>query len=249
MPTVFPDPPIDRSIFGWDPKDEFAGIVSDWIWNIEAKVGIILDNEGMRLNLPVANETIVHMQPGWRFQSNMTQEQHKSLNTTLNALVPKRMIYSRLREHDSLHANRVRVTREHGSKEIKSGPGGIIRKERVADMNVFCPNHNLDYRISLNWELPIQSPPQDQPQLTRDKNRLCYQNPHFQVDLTAVDSSDNPGVPSHELELEFRDAGSLLREAHNYRSEVSPNRTSPEEWTPYEDLILVFLNSVRMIIR
>ena len=34
------------------------------------------------------------------------------------------------------------------------------------------------------------SPPADPVQLTRDKNRLCYKNPQFQVDLTAVESSD-----------------------------------------------------------
>lgn len=39
MPTVFPEPPIERSIFGWDPKDEFAGIVADWIWNVVGAAG------------------------------------------------------------------------------------------------------------------------------------------------------------------------------------------------------------------
>lgn len=29
---AWPEPPLPRSIFGWDPKDEFAVIVADWIW-------------------------------------------------------------------------------------------------------------------------------------------------------------------------------------------------------------------------
>lgn len=50
--------------------------------------------------------------------------------------------------------------------------------------------------------------------------------------------------PTNELELEFIDAKELLDEA-----QASVHAAARQEWTPYYDLVLIFLNSIRILIR
>jgi polynucleotide 5'-triphosphatase len=86
------------------------------------------------------------------------QTQHKKVNTVLNGIVQdqtKGMRYERQLETDSFHRTpegSVRVTRNKGSADVKEK--GIIRKRRLADLNIFSPNQVLDYRISVNVEVP-----------------------------------------------------------------------------------------------
>lgn len=44
----------------------------------------------------------------------------------------------------------VRVTKDEATMKTKE----IMVKKRIADMNIYCPNHSLDYRISVNIEQP-----------------------------------------------------------------------------------------------
>lgn len=83
--AAWPNPPLERSIFGWDPVDEFSAQVGEWLLQhaqfqenveIEAKVGRIISRDGERIHLPVRNETIVEMQSGWRFESTMSDVGH-----------------------------------------------------------------------------------------------------------------------------------------------------------------------------
>lgn len=101
--------PIERSIFGTDPLDEFVCHVGGWIYSIsrggqvledlppgcteaeievEAKIGTLIDtNTHERISLPVSNETILRNgMPGVRFESGMTSLQHKHFNELLNSL-------------------------------------------------------------------------------------------------------------------------------------------------------------------
>jgi hypothetical protein len=67
----------------------------------------------------------------------------------------KGMKYERQHEIDSFHRQpegSVRVTKDAKTKAIKEK--GIMRKKRIADINVFSPNRALDYRISVNVEVP-----------------------------------------------------------------------------------------------
>jgi polynucleotide 5'-triphosphatase len=76
----------------------------------------------------------------------------------LNQLVTdssKGVKYERQTEVDCFHRQpegSVRVTRDAKTMKIKDK--GIMRKKRLADINVFSPNRELDYRISVNVEVP-----------------------------------------------------------------------------------------------
>lgn len=183
MSLSWPNPPLDRSILGWDPVDEFSVQIGEWLLQhaqfkehveIEAKVGRIITRDGDRIHLPVRNETIVEMQHNWKFESTMSdvctcrssrmgadalmQEQHKRLNLLLNKAVEDRkrgISYERQNEVDLFFrrpegGGSVRVTKDAASFATKE----ILVKRRIADLNVFCPNHALDYRISINIEEP-----------------------------------------------------------------------------------------------
>ncbi|PWN87772.1 mRNA triphosphatase CET1 [Acaromyces ingoldii] len=254
----WPQPPLDRSIVGWDPLDEISVKVGEWIaelgrdrenLEIEAKVGRIVERDGSRVQLPVMSETIVQMQPGWRFESTMSESQHRSINNFLNRAVEDRkrgIKYERQNEIDYFYRQEggasVRVTRDAGTMQVKEG--GIVIKRRIADLNVICPNHDLDYRISINVEQPMSELPVGEPDRHREKNRLHYTHQRLCIDLTQVHMPDNPKQPSNELELEFRDATQLLRDALESGPAAAKN-----EWTPYYDQILIMLNNVRILIR
>lgn len=71
------------------------------------------------------------------------------------------MKYERQHEVDCFHrmpeiGGSVRVTRDAQSMIVKDK--GIIKKKRLADINVFSPNRALDYRISVNVEEPQCEP-------------------------------------------------------------------------------------------
>lgn len=88
------------------------------------------------------------------------QGQHRSINNFLNRAVEDRkrgIKYERQNEIDYFYRQEggasVRVTRDAGTMQVKEG--GIVIKRRIADLNVICPNHDLDYRISINVEQPM----------------------------------------------------------------------------------------------
>lgn len=71
------------------------------------------------------------------------------------------MRYERQHEVDCFHrmpeiGGSVRVTRDAQTMTVKDK--GIIKKKRLADINIFSPNRALDYRISVNVEEPQCEP-------------------------------------------------------------------------------------------
>lgn len=92
----------------------------------------------------------------------MAQSQHASYNRLLNSLVSRsgeasytgaKISYLRRKEVDYFHptsTGRVRVTRDADTLAIK--PNGVIQKQRLADLNIYCPHRRFDYRISINVE-------------------------------------------------------------------------------------------------
>lgn len=117
--------------------------------------------------------TIVRSPPSSRpFTRSFTdggriQNQHKSYNQLLNALVESRappstltrISYSHSKEIDSFHPHsqgpgKIRVTRAQRTGEIKA----VVEKRRVADMNIYSPQRGFDWRISVSLEEPGQSP-------------------------------------------------------------------------------------------
>ncbi|ETS60304.1 hypothetical protein PaG_05859 [Moesziomyces aphidis] len=261
--------PPERSIFGVDPLDDFATMVGDWIFansqgrsnvEIEGKIGQIIDQEtGERIQLPVRNETVVDLSRT-RFDSRMTISQHAQYNRILNSLVSRsgessytgaKVSYQRRKEIDYFHpapGGKVRVTRDADTLAIK--PDGIIQKQRIADLNIHCPNRLFDYRISINTEAPADKPTSDHVSI-REKNRLSYTHQNFIVDLTQVTVADKPQEPIHELEIEIRDVAQLMQAASQARAKTNSNGStaSAQEWTPFDDQVLIFLNNIRMLIR
>ncbi|KAJ3210244.1 mRNA-capping enzyme subunit beta [Entophlyctis luteolus] len=80
-------------------------------------------------------------------------------------------------------APKVRVSKNKKTDEVIA----VVEKRRVADLNVFSPATQLDYRISVNVETPVDAPYHgDEPDYQRDKDRLSYIHQCVQVDLTQV---------------------------------------------------------------
>ncbi|KAM0751515.1 mRNA triphosphatase CET1 [Meredithblackwellia eburnea MCA 4105] len=257
---------LEPSLFMVEPIDEFTREVADWLWGfasvedwnmveIEAKIGILLDNRVKRkerINLPVPIETIVTDDSFIRFESNMTIRQHKGYNVLLNSRVqdtaspayPYAPIrYSHVKERDSFYTvdaptggrKKIRVTTDQkDNRELRT-----VEKVRIADMNIFSPKRGFDWRISVNLETPARSPPSHlKPALSRNKDRISYTHQLFQVDLTQVTSGADG--PVHELEIEFKDTKVLLAEGR---------KEQRGEENRYLEMVQCFLNNVRMLIR
>jgi len=244
-------PLTSRSIFGTDPVDEFASGIADWIWEnsqghealeIEAKIGVMIDKStNARIRLPIYTEAIVNMNEiNARFESNMSMKQHQ--------------IYNKRKETDTFYdevseitgqREHIRVTRDTRTKEIV--PNGVVKKTRIADLNVFCPTQPFDYRISINIETPMYLPQSmSHPTFSREKDRLSYIQQNFSIDLTQVIEANRPSEPLHELEIEIRDVNYLMHlanEAQQIKGE------SDRVWTQFEDHVLVLLNNIRLLIR
>ncbi|KAJ3323855.1 mRNA-capping enzyme subunit beta [Boothiomyces sp. JEL0866] len=167
---------------------------------VEAKLGQLFEKRSqMRYSLPIRSETILENPRDTYFKSDMTMQQHAHYNQVLNGLVQnnKNMRYKHTRECDQFancQFGKVRQTLvEDKLKEI-------IIKTRVADLNVFIPSMEFDYRISVNIESITNLEQQSNVFMSRYKDRLSYKLYPFQVDLTQVKSN---GSTTHELEIEF----------------------------------------------
>lgn len=71
---------------------------------------------------------------------------------------------------------------------------------------------------------------------------MTYTHQAFQIDLTQVTSSYNPGQLQHELEVEFRDPNELLRFA-------TLREQGHEDGWAFDELVRVFVNNVRVLVR
>lgn len=170
-------------MFAVDPRDEFAVVVSDWIWTeiqaidpaggsieVEAKLGTLIDQATQhRVLLPLRTESVTSFQPGeTRFEALVSKNQHQALNQLLNETVQQShkpgyggapVSYQRVQDTDTFHAPppgaplppgaRIRQTRDN-----KAGTKTAMVKTRVASLDILSPQAPLDYRISINVEIP-----------------------------------------------------------------------------------------------
>ena len=139
-----------------------------------------------------------------------------------------------------------------------------VEKIRVADMNVYSPKRLFDWRVSVSLEipsgcffvslryarelreadLPDPHPPAPVPEgaLTstparvRYKDRISYSHQLCQVDLTKVQTGSPMAPPTHELEVEIRNAKQLLEEAA---------KDQRGEENRYLEMVQVLLNNIR----
>ncbi|RIA97112.1 mRNA triphosphatase CET1 [Glomus cerebriforme] len=250
---------LEHSIFGVQPTNDFVRVVSDFLYmqvgkenvEIEAKLGVLLDKKTReRIRLPVYCETVISpYDDRWMiFESNMTLEQHKSFNNLLNnrfietkspSHKGQPVEYKHTYEIDKFYDTkdgRIRVTRDRKTGEIVEG--GIVQKVRIADLNIYSPNTKLDYRISVNAEIPKKMP-EGPHSFERNKDRLSYTHQIVKVDLTQVKVTDGGSQDlTHELEVEFIDPRILLEEKLKIENRQE-NR--------YVEIVEHFLNNIRML--
>ncbi|CAO3625417.1 unnamed protein product [Cunninghamella echinulata] len=250
----------EPSIFNVRPMDDITKIIHDFIWKycqeeyveIEAKLGIFIDKRtSERANMYVKTETVIPKDiiRNYRFESNMPLSQHKYYNNILNDLVNKsnqkdykgepikyRHIYEKDQFHDVGRGIKHRVTIDEKTNKIV--PNGIIEKKRIDDLNIHSPMHPLDFRISINAEIP-RPRPNNGYIYERKKDRLSYQHGGLNFDLTQVKTTtDREPDLRHELELEFIDAQQLATEKEKQERRESNAFTSSIER---------FVNNIRML--
>jgi len=90
------------------------------------------------------------------------------------------------------HTAKVRVTYDQRTNEVLAK----IVKVRIADINIHLPNCPLDCRVSINLEMDWPGEIDDLEQIAaastrptppnRNKDRLSYNQSHYQIDLTQV---------------------------------------------------------------
>ncbi|KAG8955974.1 mRNA-capping enzyme subunit beta [Tulasnella sp. 424] len=266
---------LEPSILAAEPLDEFVLEIADWVHRVaqgktnievEAKVGTLIDTRSNeRVNLPVLNETILAPEyPDIRFSSDMTVGQHAMYNKSLNSLVERtgdpnypnaRIRYEHFRLVDTFYnmpaasgGGKVRVTRDEKTGQVKE----CVQKVRIADLNVYSPKRKMDWRVSVSVETPAKLPPDSLPPTnTRRKDRVSYSHQAFKIDLTQVTTSPDPAHAqlSHELEIEFADPNELMRCARVRTRGSSGATWSGKEGEAFDELIRVFVNNIRIMVR
>lgn len=137
------------------------------------------------------------------------------------------------------HRPRVRRTIDEVTARVKAQ----IIKSRIADIDIYNPGSDFDYRISISIESPWAGEPHWLTEMTdggrdRKKDRMSYRHMAYQIDLTQVTYPNRP-EKEHELEVEISTEQIRIQLA-NLR-EGRPSR--------YEDLIRGFLDNVRILCR
>ncbi|KAJ3268444.1 mRNA-capping enzyme subunit beta [Terramyces sp. JEL0728] len=155
---------------------------------VEAKLGQIFEKRSqMRYYLPIRSETILEQSHDTFFKSDMTMQQHAHYNQLLNALVHSnnKVRYKHTKECDQFVNSRYGKIRQ---TLVEDKLKEIIIKTRIADLNVFMPSMEFDYRISVNIESVINMEQQSKAFMSRYKDRMSYSLYPFQIDLTQVKS-------------------------------------------------------------
>ncbi|KAI9023781.1 CYTH-like domain-containing protein [Phycomyces nitens] len=265
------DIPREPSIFNIRPVDDITRYIGDFLWEhcgqenveIEAKMGVFVDRQtNRRLDIGALTETVLNPNKhfSFKFESDMPLEQHKHFNQLLNDRTNKtqakdyrgeRIAYKHTKETDRFFPsmqsrNNIRVTTDQQTGRIV--PNGIIEKKRIADLNVHSPSNALDYRISVNLEMPRKSlvlqlkskckKPETALSHERHKDRLSYTHGGFTFDLTQVKGAPEKNEEMrHELEVEFVDAHLLAEK----KKEGNKNRSG------YVQMVEMFVNNIRLL--
>jgi polynucleotide 5'-triphosphatase len=138
---------LEQPLFGAKVTDPLVKQLADFVYlqcnltnvEIEAKFGWCIDKATQqRISLPVLTDTVLSMpgDPAWyRFESNMSLEQHRHFNQAFNRLVTTpviylcivlifqsgaKMTYKHTREVDeffNVQGRRIRVTRDKNTNE------------------------------------------------------------------------------------------------------------------------------------
>jgi len=190
-----------------------------------------------------------------RFESNMTGQQHKHYNVLLNDLKERPvqpsspLSYQHLYLVDSFYPyegnerEKIRVTRNERTGAVMES----MRKIRLGDLNIYSPRRPVDWRISVNLEVPVQHPVGSASH-TRKKDRLSYTHEEFLIDLTQVTAIAAPNAQPqllHELEIEIARPEYLLAIAARRGDMNAPEH----ERSAFDELIRAFVNNARVLAR
>jgi len=137
------------------------------------------------------------------------------------------------------HKPRVRRTIDEETRQVKAQ----IIKSRIADLEVYNPQSDFDYRVSISIESPWEGDPNwlsemGEENRDRQKDRMSYRHMAYQIDLTQV-SYQNTAEKEHELEVEIS-TEMVRRELDNLKM----NRFSR-----YEPLIRGLIDNLRILCR
>ena len=98
------------------------------------------------------------------FLSDMSKREHGTLNALLNGIVENppdpndRIMYKRIKQKDSFYRSngqRVRVSTLVDTNEVTD----VVQKVKIDHLNIYCPNSQLDLRISISTETKCRSCP------------------------------------------------------------------------------------------
>ncbi|KAL1976708.1 hypothetical protein VTN31DRAFT_2990 [Thermomyces dupontii] len=252
------------------------------VLEVEAKLGQLIDRDrGGRLRLPVMSECILNREEmGSRtaFESSMSLNQHRAMNNFLNEAVKASLppassnriplSYAHKKERDTFyevstnelppvvqhnlhprHKPRVRVTTDQQTGEVIAQ----IVKCRIADLDVYSPRTNVDWRVSVNLEMNYDGDvrhltPSDgggargRPGSDRNKDRMSYRHLAYQIDLTQVAIPEASGRTDFEHELEVEVSAAEVRRQGDLAMAGDPKNQ-------YEDLIKGFIDNIRVLAR
>lgn len=186
---------------------------------IEARFGLLIDKEtNERIYLPVITDSILDpKQSKWyRFESSLSAKKHKEYNAFFNRIYVETrkkgykgasLEYTHKKQNDFIYsskAGQIRITKDNEGNIIK-----IERKRLLGKLDIWLPNAELDIRLSLNIEEPVDKQElENEAETERKKDRISYQNQKdsFCVDLTQVfQRTDTGNEIKHEMELEWKD--------------------------------------------
>ncbi|CAJ0829034.1 13657_t:CDS:2 [Entrophospora sp. SA101] len=192
---------LEPSIFNVQPHSDFIRYLSDFLYN--------------QLN----SENIEHLEIEAKL--GLLLDKNNPEKTRINLPVECETIISPNESSWIKFENRGKVrvtTNEHG-------------KTTIANLNIYSPRTNCDYRISVNIEKPMEMP-RGQYVFERKKNRMSYCHQLFKVDLTQVEEA------KHELEIEFIDPKVLYKE----KLDIIKKQQSK-----FRDIVEIFVNNIRLL--
>nr|CAG8450391.1 13652_t:CDS:2 [Entrophospora candida] len=192
---------LEPSIFNVQPHSDFIRYLSDFLYN--------------QLN----SENIEHLEIEAKL--GLLLDKNNPEKTRINLPVECETIISPNESSWIKFENRGKIrvtTNEHG-------------KTTIANLNIYSPRTNCDYRISVNIEKPMEMP-RGQYVFERKKNRMSYCHQLFKVDLTQVEEA------KHELEIEFIDPKVLYKE----KLDIIKKQQSK-----FRDIVEIFVNNIRLL--
>lgn len=246
---------------------------------LEAKLGLHVDEAGIRLGWPLNSECIIHSAGFHRFKSEVDGSTFSRINhflntrvaasraasaaataasttstTTANGVSTANQIpiqYTHTRERDLYFHIRGISPKVRVSVDTNTGKHlRAIVKERLENMDIYCPHLGFDFRISASKESEIQLDklPNDVPEMERRKDRLSYRFDIWQFDITTVTTFDrldskcqpiDAGVTTFEIEMELADIPRLLHERY---------LISTQQQSQFTDIAQMFLHNIFALI-